>query len=503
MLDFTRVRAQFSRAAFDRQLVPRPGPSGRRPVTLQVGFAQLIGAPGYFDREIPPPQNYQVLERQYGVSAWVYLAVRRKMRDLASAPLRVMRQGPDNTETAVPRDHPLARLLRDINPWLTTPQLIRLTSMYLDLTGNAFWLLYRNRFGVVREIYPINPFAVRIFSTPTALVGFYELWHLGGPKRVRAWTPEHPGDLLHFALENPTSDYDAMFPSPWGVGPLEAAWTLVITDTDAVTWNRSLVKNDGRPTGLLTSEQDVEEEEAQEAAEAFRTAYGGPENAGRLLVLGKGLKYQRLALDARQLDYVDSREALREEILAAFGVNSAILGLAQGDIGRRAEMHRDYWEGTIVNTSESDLMPPINEFLAAEFGEGLVVRQDFSRVRALQENEDTRSQFVRRYWGMGVPLKVLNQRYQLGFPENLPGDAVAYVEGGVLPAEAAAQLGPIDAARDRAETLAALTALGPGGADGDAAGAQARTQEAVTDFFDSLAQTLLAAQASDRDNGDR
>lgn len=390
--------------------------------TLTVNLAQILGAPAR-ELEIQRPTTHLVLERQYALSAWVYICCWRKARDLASAPFVVTQPGKkENDREPLARTHPLMQLLRKANQWMTMREVLMITSIYLDLTGNAFWLVFRDRSGKGQptEIYPLNPVAVRIFTGIGTLVDHYQVFNWGSVFNFRNM------DLIHFKLPNPLSVASSAIPSIWGVGPLEAGWTLVITDDDAVKWNRNLVKNDGRPVGVLSSDQEINPEQAQQAAEKFREVFAGPNGAGKVLVTGRGLKYERMAMTAKELDYAKTRIALREQIIATFGLNSAVLGLEQGDVGKRTEMHRDYWEGTIVSTSQSVLIPPLNEMLAPAFGEELEVAQDFSGVRALQENEGERADAAKTYWSMGVPFNTLDRKFKLGFGD-IPGGDIAYV----------------------------------------------------------------------------
>lgn len=404
---------------------------------LEVSVAQIL-AP---DSEIglPRPQNYERMEKMYGLSSWVYICCRKKARDLSSAPLLVLQKAGDDKEKPVDRTHPLADLLRSVNPWMTPGQLLRITSIYLDLTGNAFWLLFRGGpGGQVTEIYPVNPFSVSIYGNKDSIVDHYTVWNFGKEYPFRAYKPDQVGDILHFRLENPTSDLDSALPSVWGVGPLEACWDLVLTDMEMVKWNKHLVNNQGRPVGMLISDQIVSPQEAQEASQRYRDTFGGAQGAGKILVLGKNLKYQVISQSPSELDFANTAADMRERILATFGLNSGVLGLAQGDIGRRDEQVKEYWQGTIVTTSQSDIMPTINEHLAPEFGPDLEVRQDFSKVRALQENEEARSTFVQRYWQMGIPLKDLNAKFNLGF-DDIEGDDVGYIPASFVPVGMAGQ----------------------------------------------------------------
>ena len=390
--------------------------------SMTVSLAQLFSAAPDFAY---PTVNLEALERKYGDVAIVYAVVSRKAKDLARAPLVCKRRttvGGKESHEPVGRAHPLQSLLDVVTQFdATSPWLVQITSMYLDLVGNAFWLIFRDRrTGRAAELYPINPMSVTIYPDR------YEVWHYGEWRRFRKWTATESGDLLHFRLPNPRSDPDSAFPSEWGVGPLEASWTLVVTDQDTVKWNRNLVKNDGRPTGMLISEQDISHEDAQAAAERYRQIYAGPEGAGKVLVMGKGLTYERIAMTPHEADFQQTRKDLRQDIAVAFDMNLAVLGIEVGDVGRRVEQLRAYWQSAIVSRSRSHFLPVLNEFLAPEFGDDLVVEQDFSDVSELQENETERVAVAREYWAMGVPFAVVNERLRLGFPR-VAGDDVGYI----------------------------------------------------------------------------
>lgn len=401
---------------------------------LTVSVAELFGGA----MQIPAPRSYTELLKKYGTSAWVYICVRKKARDLGSAPLVAYRESKDESDEPLESTHPLQRLFAQPNPWHPGNWLMQITSAWLDLVGNAFWFIARDRARRPTAILPINPTAVVIYEGEDEPISHYEVWQGGERYDLLPHRKGRPGDIIHFSIPNPMSFGDSPHPNPWGVGPLEAGWTLVVTDEDAVRWNRNLVKNDGRPAGMMKTEQVVTEEQADEAADRFYKQFGGPQGAGRLLVLGRGLEYVRMADTPKDLDYVKSRESLREEILALFGVNAAILGLGQGDVGRRKESHKEYWQSTIVATSESDICPLLTMTLGTEFGEGITIAQDFAGVKALQDDQTEMSALAMRYWQMGVPFAELNRRFELGFDE-FESDDVGFLPLSLAPAKDVAE----------------------------------------------------------------
>lgn len=427
-------------ATRDRVSAWLPAPFWKAPraaSSLTVSLAQLvngaIGA-GTQDAPIPPPQNYAQLERKYGQSAPVYACCRRKGRDLASAPLKVDLEQADGTFRPADKSDPLATLLRAPNPWMTGAQLVYFASLFLDLTGNFFLLILRDRKGAPRELYPVNPLAVTIYRSATAPVSSYELFHYGQALKLRAYGPNQVGDLLHFKLGSPipqAGTYGVAFPSPWGFGPLEAAWDLVVTESDTVRWNRNLVKNDGRPVGMLSTSQPVTNPVADEALARWKAIYGGPDNAGNVAILGNDLKYTQLAFSPKDMDWLPASKELWRRVIALFDLNGTILGFTEGDVGRRDEQVRDYWHGTIISTSNTDICPVFAP-LAREFGDDYVIGQDFSKVRALAPNWSGIASAVTMVLANGMPMKIANDVFELDVPE-YPGWDRGYVSAGVVP----------------------------------------------------------------------
>ena len=71
----------------------------------------------------------------------MYAAVTAVAQEVAKqVPLIVQNTGQaDHQQQVLPHTHPLCRLLDTPNPWLTRWELWYLTTVYLELTGNAFW----------------------------------------------------------------------------------------------------------------------------------------------------------------------------------------------------------------------------------------------------------------------------------------------------------------------------------------------------------------------------
>src|SRR5436309_11759402 len=94
-----------------------------------------LGQPGWWrDDHTEQLRNYQ---------SWVYAAVNAIAQEVAKQrPLLYRCTGPaQHDQIPLSPAHPLGRLLEHPNPWLTPWELWYLTTLYLELTGNAFWYI--------------------------------------------------------------------------------------------------------------------------------------------------------------------------------------------------------------------------------------------------------------------------------------------------------------------------------------------------------------------------
>lgn len=77
--------------------------------------------------------------------------------------------------------------------------------------------------------------------------------------------------------------------------------------------------------GILTSEQDLKQDQARGIAEAFKEAFAGLANASKVPVLGRGVKFDQLTIPPADAQFLESREFQVVEIARWFGVTPALL----------------------------------------------------------------------------------------------------------------------------------------------------------------------------------
>jgi HK97 family phage portal protein len=260
-------------------------------------------------------------------ASWVYACVNVRAKALAGVTFRVnVKRGPDEYEEIV--DHPLSLLLESPNPFYTRSELMLLLGQHLDLTGDGYWYIPRNGFGVPGEIWPLPPDKMKVVGSKTEFIQGYVLDY--GTQKIQF----KPEEIVHFRYPSPTDVY-------YGISPLRAAARSVNIDEYQHTLQENLLRKGGVPPIALVTEQTVTDPVRLKMKQDWRDNYGGPENAGNIPILSNGLKVEKIGLNPSEMDWLATSKATRDDILAIFGVPASKLGLVE-DVNRANAEANDY-----------------------------------------------------------------------------------------------------------------------------------------------------------------
>ena len=109
----------------------------------------------------PPVRGTREFLAVYETSPWVRAVAGRVGSTLGATQWTLEAQGRE-----VPPDHLMLRTLRGPNPLMSGHDLIKISQIYLDLVGDAFWLKVRNGFGAPVEFWPVPPHWIAELPTP-------------------------------------------------------------------------------------------------------------------------------------------------------------------------------------------------------------------------------------------------------------------------------------------------------------------------------------------------
>ena len=271
------------------------------------------------------------------IVGWTYACISILSFDVANVPYYIYkRRGKEDT---LVDEHPFYNLNADPNPYMNDWELKQYLTGYLEATGSCY--LY------VPVTYLKRPHQLIIL--PTQYVNkridngqfFYD--YFNGEKTI-TFTQE---EIVHFKYMNLADMYR-------GLGPVEAARLNINRDLYTDMYQLSLLANRGRPDGVLTTEEDIDESEAKRLLKLWNKQQRGITKAGGTRIIGRGTKYQPISINPKDMDLSTSSDNNMEKIAAAFGVPKHKLNKTS-DINRANAyvLDKNYFESTITPRTRS------------------------------------------------------------------------------------------------------------------------------------------------------
>jgi HK97 family phage portal protein len=208
--------------------------------------------------------------------------------------------------------HPYYRMLTaQPNPLMTMVQWRQTTVLHLMLYGNAYTIPeYLD--GEVVALWPLQPERVHIVRDVTGGY-FYRAFDAGGTPHDYA-----PMELLHFRMFS----LDGIV----GLSPIEYHRITFQIDGLSRIYALNLYANGGRPQGVLEYPGNLSDAQIASIRAGWKMVHSGAANAGNIVVLEGGTKYQALAIPPEQLEFIAQQKFSVEQIARIFGVPPHLIG---------------------------------------------------------------------------------------------------------------------------------------------------------------------------------
>lgn len=201
--------------------------------------------------------------------------------------------------------------------------------------GNAYALLQRDGRGLVVAMYMLDPGRVEPLVSPDGAV-YYRL-HADSLAGVK------DDDFIVPASEIAHDRMNCLFHPLVGISPLYACGIAAGHGLAIQKQSSSFFGNGARPSGILTAPGSISQETANRVESAWQTKFTG-EQAGRVAVLGDGLKYEPMIMSATDAQLIEQLKMTAEIVCSVFHVPPAKIGLVQDNNASNAEIRdRNYY----------------------------------------------------------------------------------------------------------------------------------------------------------------
>ncbi|KWT72379.1 Phage portal protein [Hyphomicrobium sulfonivorans] len=247
--------------------------------------------------------------RALGVAA-VWACVRLLSTAVAMLPLALYRR--DGERNILEDDMPVHDVLAEKpNSWQSPFEFMQMAMVHLLMRGNFYAekVVYR---GKLTALIPLNSAYMQPKISPNGVLMY--LYRAPDGRVV----PYKQHEILH--IRGLTVDGIA------GLSVLQAARRAVNVSAKLEGYSSGMMDNGARPTGVLETDEELNEEAFQRIRQDFEANFVGTANAGRPLILESKLKWRQLSLNAADAQFIDQRKYTRAEVAMFFGVPPHMIG---------------------------------------------------------------------------------------------------------------------------------------------------------------------------------
>lgn len=257
---------------------------------------------------------------------------------------------PNPQETlSTPKDR--EKTLRDFFKVSQYRKLLRLTYKDLSIFGESFWVIVLALSGRPMKAMRLNP----RFMNPIVTGGVITGWKYG-PVMQDKDAIYYPAELiLHFTFEDPESDVQ-------GMSPLYALQRAVAQDIQAMEYNENFFTNAAQ-TGTIFIAKTADQGEAERAREWIESNYTGSQNAHRPLFIEGDVTVEKSVSTRVEMEFLEGRKLLREEIGMVLGVDLEKLGIHAGSNRSIAKEQNDAFHSETIRAEQQIIEDEINFML--------------------------------------------------------------------------------------------------------------------------------------------
>lgn len=208
---------------------------------------------------------------------------------------------------------PIIDILYKPNPLQTKSEFWRVLVVNYKLSGECFVQIIRDeRTQEPKMLVNLNPKDVEVSLSDTGEVKYKYTTINGEIKNLSA------EDIIHIKNPNPNSQLR-------GFSILRPLLSRIEAEIKATEYQSNLFGKNGNPDGVLTVKGSSTAEQLKAIKTAFYNSFRGKNESNRVAVVGGDANYTPLDSSGRTLDFIASKNNVRDEVFMALGVPKSLI----------------------------------------------------------------------------------------------------------------------------------------------------------------------------------
>jgi HK97 family phage portal protein len=250
-------------------------------------------------------------------------------------------------------EHRYIDLMARPNPFLSEADLKYLTSIFMDLSGAAYWYIgVRDKLGIPAQIW-VMP-SQYVMPIPGKSLKEFVAGYRYERGRVKQDLPVE--DVIEFKVPSPLNEYT-------GMSCLLGVCDAIYINAKINEYVESMFENKARVGGIFMPDITMSAPAIERAREELKEKYTGARKAGMSMMLPPGVKFERDYVTPDEMAYIMGGRVTSEQICIGFGVPKALFdpNAIRANVEGAQYTHAKYgiepWLMRYDDTLNGDLIP--------------------------------------------------------------------------------------------------------------------------------------------------
>ena len=180
--------------------------------------------------------------------------------------------------------------------------------------------------------------------------------------------------------------YDGSGSHLYGQSPLKAGFRAMTTNNEAAQTGVKYLQNQMARGVLMSDEGDLNEVQAQQLKDKFRSNYQSSNNAGDVIITPKKLSWVNFGLSASDLSLIEQYNASVKDLCNVYNVPVQLLNNTEASTYNNQKSAKAALYQHCIMPELYKIRDELNRWLAPKFGEKIYLDFDFSVIPELQED---------------------------------------------------------------------------------------------------------------------
>lgn len=185
-------------------------------------------------------------------------------------------------------------------------------------------------------------------------------------------------NLVLYKTYNPLSDTE-------GLSRLAAAGLSIDGHNGALEWNNSILKNAGKPSGMLSQEktdgQALNPEQIDDLIKRLNVQTTG-KNRGKIMVFNSPMKFEKFSMNAQEMDFITGIVQRATDICNALDYPPFLLGFVGSTFNNQAEAKLSLYENSAIPKTQH-FYGNIAKFLSRKYDVNFKIKTDVTTLDAM------------------------------------------------------------------------------------------------------------------------